>query len=165
MSNLFELTAELQHIQQLMLSADGDELPQELVDWLDVTQEGFDRKVEGYCSVIGELEAVMEARRKEAVRLDALADLARNKADRMKVALKEAMLKLETPKLETLKYKVWVQAAGGKQPIQIEESDVPDEFKKTQLVTDKDAIRCALEDGKQLPFAQLLPRGMTLRIK
>lgn len=165
MSSLFNLTAELQHIQQLMLSADNDELPQELIDWLDVTQEGFDKKVEGYCAVIGELEAMMEARRKEAIRLDALADLAGSKADRMKLALKEAMLKLETPKVETTRYKVWVQSAGGKIPVQIEEEDVPHDWKKVQLVTDKDKIRAALESGQQLPFAQLLPRGQTLRIK
>lgn len=165
MSSLFNLTAELQHIQQLMISNDGDELPQGLVDWLDVTQEGFDRKVEGYCAVIGELEATAAARKTEADRIYALGQLSQNHADRMKVALKDAMLKLETPKLETTRYKVWVQSAGGKTPIQIEEDDVPHDLKKVQLVTDKDKIRAMLESGQQLPFAQLLPRGMVLRIK
>jgi hypothetical protein len=164
-TSLFNLTAELQHIQSVMMNSEGDELPQELIEWLDSTQEGFDRKVEGYCAVIGELEAIAAARKTEADRIYALGQLSQNHADRMKVALKDAMLKLETPKLETTRYKVWVQNAGGKLPIQIEAEDVPDEWKLVQLVIDKDGIRRTLEAGTSLPFAQLLPRGQVLRIK
>lgn len=164
-TSLFNLTAELQHIQSVMLEAEGDELPQELVNWLDSTQEGFDKKVEGYCTVIGELEAMVEARKTEANRIRALAEIAQNHVDRMKVALKESLLKLQTPKLETTRYKVWVQNAGGKLPIQIEEEDVPAEMKKVQMVTDKDRIRELLELGEELPYAKLLPRGQVLRIK
>lgn len=164
-TSLFNLTAELQHIQSVMMNSEGDELPQELIEWLDSTQEGFDRKVEGYCAVIGELEAIAAARKTEADRIYALGQLSQNHADRMKVALKDAMLKLETPKLETTRYKVWVQNAGGKLPLQIEEEDVPHDIKKIQLVTDKEKIREMLESGAQLPYAKLLPRGTVLRIK
>jgi hypothetical protein len=164
-TSLFDLTEELKHIQSVMMNSEGDELPQELIEWLDCTQGGYDKKVEGYCAVIGEMEAMVEARKAEANRIRALADTTQNHIDRMKIALKESLLKLETPKLETTRYKVWVQNAGGKLPIQIEAEDVPDEWKVIQLVIDKDGIRRELEAGTSLPFAQLLPRGQVLRIK
>lgn len=164
-TSLFDLTEELKHIQSVMMNSEGDELPQELIEWLDSTQGGYDKKVEGYCAVIGEMEAIVEARKAEANRIRALADTTQNHIDRMKIALKESLLKLETPKLETTRYKVWVQNAGGKLPIQIEAEDVPDEWKLVQLVIDKDGIRRELEAGTSLPFAQLLPRGQVLRIK
>ena len=164
-TSLFNLTEELKHIQSVMMNSEGDELPQELVEWLDSTQGGYDKKVEGYCAVIGEMEAMVEARKAEANRIRALADTTQNHIDRMKIALKESLLKLETPKLETTRYKVWVQNAGGKLPIQIEAEDVPDEWKLVQLVIDKEGIRKTLEEGTSLPFAQLLPRGQVLRIK
>ena len=164
-TSLFNLTEELKHIQSVMMNSEGDELPQELIEWLDSTQGGYDKKVEGYCAVIGEMEAMVEARKAEANRIRALADTTQNHIDRMKIALKESLLKLETPKLETTRYKVWVQNAGGKLPIQIEAEDVPDEWKLVQLVIDKDGIRRTLEAGTSLPFAQLLPRGQVLRIK
>jgi len=165
MTSLFNLTAELQHIASLLDHTEGDEIPDELIQWLDTTQLDYDQKVEGYCSVIGELEAITEARKNEANRIRALAELTQSKIDRMKLALKDSLLKLQTPKLETTRYKVWVQNAGGKLPIQIEEEDVPTEMKKTQLITDKDKIREALESGQELSFARLLPRGQVLRIK
>ena len=164
-NSLFDLTEELKHIQSVMMNSEGDELPQELIEWLDSTQGGYDKKVEGYCAVIGEMEAIVEARKAEANRIRALADTTQNHIDRMKIALKESLLKLETPKLETTRYKVWVQNAGGKLPIQIEAEDVPDEWKVIQLVIDKEGIRKELEAGTSLPFAQLLPRGQVLRIK
>lgn len=164
-TSLFNLTAELQHIQSVMMNSEGDELPQELVEWLDSTKDGYDKKVEGYCAVIGEMEAMVEARKAEASRIRALADTTQNHIDRMKIALKESLLKLETPKLETTRYKVWVQNAGGKLPLQIEEEDVPHDIKRIQLVTDKEKIREMLESGAQLPYAKLLPRGTVLRIK
>ena len=164
-TSLFDLTEELKHIQSVMMNSEGDELPQELIEWLDSTQGGYDKKVEGYCAVIGEMEAIVEARKAEANRIRALADTTQNHIDRMKIALKESLLKLETPKLETTRYKVWVQNAGGKLPIQIESEDVPDEWKVIQLVIDKEGIRRELEAGTSLPFAQLLPRGQVLRIK
>jgi hypothetical protein len=166
MSTLFNLTAELKHLESIVVAMEeGTDLPAEIADWLDVTQADFDKKVEGYCSVIGELDALAKARGEEAARIKSLAAITNSQIERMKVALKEAMQKLETPKLETTRYKVWVQNAGGKQPIQIEEEDVPHDLKKVQFVTDKDKIREALESGKILPFARLLPRGQVLRIK
>lgn len=166
MSSLFDLTAELKHLESIVDGMEeGADLPPEIADWLDSTQANFDKKVEGYCGVIGELEALAKAREEEAARVKALAAVTSSKVDRMKVALKEAMSKLQTPKLETTRYKVWVQNAGGKLPIQIEEEDVPHDMKKVQMVTDKDKIRELLESGNQLTYAKLLPRGTVLRIK
>lgn len=166
MSSLFDLTEELKHLEAVVSDIDPEgELPEEVVRWLDQTEANFSQKVEGYCTVLGQLEAVAKARYEEADRLRVLALVSHKQVDRLKSALKDAMLKLDRPKVETTRYKVWVQSSGGKQPLQIEEDDVPHDLKKVQLVTDKDKIREILEAGQELPFAKLLPRGFTLRIK
>ncbi len=53
---------------------------------------------------------------------------------------------------------------GGKQALTIDRK-VPKEYTKTIIENDTDKIRQALEEGKELPFARLEPRGESLRIK
>jgi hypothetical protein len=166
MSSLFDLTAELRHLEALVSSMSPDgELPEDVVRWLDDTEGNYAQKVEGYCGVIGELEALAKAREEEASRVRELARLTAMQVERMREALKQSLLKLDRPKVETLRYKVWVQAAGGKQPMAVNECFVPHDWKRVELVTDKERIRTALEGGQALDFAELLPRGHTLRIK
>jgi hypothetical protein len=55
---------------------------------------------------------------------------------------------------------------GGKQPLDINESCVPEKYLKTEVkqVPDKDKIRKALESGECLTFAHLEDRGTHLKI-
>jgi hypothetical protein len=166
MSSLFDLTEDLRHLESVVSDIDPEgELPPDVVAWLDAAEGNYAQKVEGYCAVVGQLEAVARARSEEAERLRSLATVTQRQVDRLKLALKESLLKLERPKVETTRYKVWVQPAGGKQPLQIIEEEVPHDLKKVELVVDKDKIRDLLESGNDLPYARLLPRGYTLRIK
>ena len=54
---------------------------------------------------------------------------------------------------------------GGKQPIAIQEDQVPQEYKVATYSTNKDLIREVLERGIELPFAKFEERGETLRIR
>ena len=53
---------------------------------------------------------------------------------------------------------------GGKQQLTID-GDVPKEYTRTITENDIDKIRQALENGENLPFAYLEPRGESLRIR
>ena len=53
----------------------------------------------------------------------------------------------------------------GKTSLKIDEAGVPDEFKKVELVVDKDKIKQALDEGKGLNFAAYVQGDEFLTIK
>lgn len=168
MASLFDLEAEILRLQQMVESSEDGELPPDVVEWIDSAEEGFDRRVEAWASVIGQLQAMVEARDKEMLRLKGLRDSAQRSVDRMKQTLQGVMMRIDRPKVETTRYKVWVQPAGGKLSVNIpDESAIPAQFIETKIVAtvNRDAIRSALEAGECLEFASLSPRGNVLRIK
>lgn len=167
--NIFQLTDELLHLESVVMDFSGNgeagEIPPEIERLLDKTQEDFQGKVDGYCTLISNLEALARARKDEAKRMADLAASSQAAADRLLLALHWAMKKQEIQTLTTKTHKLWRQGAGGKTPMEISEDDVPELYKKTVAVVDKEAIREALEKGEQVPGAKLLPRGETLRIR
>lgn len=167
MASLFDLSAELMRIQALLDDAPDGEIPPEVLQWLEQTEGDFAAKIEGWASVIGQIEARAKARKEESERLRQLSDMDSRRADSMRLRLKDIMSTTGQTRVETTRYKVWLQAAGGKQPLQVIEAETPEEYKTTRLVEElnKDLIREKLEQGEELPFARLLPRGQVLRIK
>lgn len=169
MSSLFALGHEVAALH-LALDAETDEngeLPPSLVAWMESAEGRLEDKVDTYCGIIGELEALEAARKTEAARLRTLAAIAGNNAQRMRQAMKEVLDKISTPRVETTRYKVSIRANGGKLPLEIEDGRVPAEFIRSTVVVqvDRDAIRQALELGEDLPFARLGQRGTSLIIR
>lgn len=72
---LFDIGHDLETLADLLDEWDeGDEQQQQLINnWFDSIGEERDRKLDGYCSYIAQLGAVVDARRKEADRLRKLA--------------------------------------------------------------------------------------------
>jgi len=64
---------------------------------------------------------------------------------------------------------VSVQRNGGVQPLEIkpgtDPAALPAEYVRTVVEIDRLAVRKALEAGAELAFAELLPRGVSLRVK
>ena len=166
MPSIFDLQDELLHLRHVLeMEADG-EIDPALESWLTGKEDELQAKVEGYCAVIGELEAMAEARKVEAKRIADLGALDARKAQRMRDVLREVFQRLEIGRMETTRYKLRLQNAGGKQRISVDPFEtVPDEFTKTMIEPDMDKIRRALESGESLPFATLAPRTQILVIK
>ena len=74
------------------------------------------------------------------------------------------MKQIGKTKLATDLFNFNIVKNGGKQALTID-GEVPKEYTKTIIENDTDKIRQALEEGKNLPFAHLEPRGESLRIK
>jgi len=166
MASIFDLQDELLHLRHVLeMEADG-EIDPALADWLTAKEGELETKVEGYCSIIGELEAMAEARKTEARRIADLGVTDARKAQRMRDVLREVFQRLEIGKMETTRYKLRLQNAGGKQRIAVDPFEpIPDKFTKTIIETDLDKVRQALEAGESLPFATLAPRTQILIIK
>lgn len=66
---------------------------------------------------------------------------------------------------------ITVKKAGGVQALELdaaykkEPAKLPEEFHKTRIEPDNEAIRAALDEGRELEFARLLPRKRTVIVE
>lgn len=161
MSSLFDLKGEFAALYALAISDDDE---QAFLDTLEALKGELEVKAGGYVHVIKTLE--MEANECDNV-IDAFKQkktIRANNIKRMKEALIEAMDVAGVDSLPAGEYTLKISKNGGLQPLKID-GEVPDNFKKIIYEDDKDLIRKALNDGEELEFAHLEPRGRHLNIK
>jgi hypothetical protein len=168
--SLYAIDMEMQAVLDAMLDGgvDSPEAMEALNQHLAGLESMLHQKAEKYASLIRELEVRSKARAEEAARIRALATVDGNLATRLKERLKEVMERTGTTRIETHLFRLSVAANGGKQPMTIEETAVPElpkEFTVTTVEPDRERIRAALESGMMIPGCTLLPRGTSLRIK
>jgi hypothetical protein len=167
---LLDITEDLQALDDLLTEAGGDITGVEgTVDaWLAELERDLTGKVDNYAALVTAMNARAEVRKAEADRLYHRAKVDTGNAkflrDRLKVALEERGIS----KLETPRYKVGVSKAGGAAPVIIaDQSALPVDFIRVTEIreADKDAIRKALEAGKEVSGATLGVRGTYLAIR
>lgn len=162
MGTLFQIAGEFEELYSLATQEQLDE------DLFNGTLEALTGELEvkgaGYVAVINQLD--MEAKKakelSDAFKLKAETRV--NAIGRMKDALKIAMDRIGTDKIDTGDFTIKLQKNGGKQPM-IVDGEVPNDFLKVIYEPDKDKIRKALEDGSELSFAHLEERGKHVVIK
>lgn len=162
MSNLYELTSNYETVLNMLYDEEIDE--QMLFDTLESIEGEIEEKADGYAKIIKELEAKQKARKEEAKRLTDGAKVFENRVKALKNNLFNAMKETGKTKFATNLFSFNIAKNGGKQALTID-GDVPEEYTKTIIENDTDKIRQALENGENLPFAHLEPRGESLRIK
>jgi len=169
---LYKLASELIALEEQLEELTSDTDRQDLIDgfltnWVEV-QEGLRSKIDGYCSLIEEIEARAIARQEAARRLTTLATVDLNKVKSLKASLQRFFELRQIKKLDTDRYRLTLAKNGGKLAVILDSRPVenlPEGFKKTHIAADNEAIRKALESGEVLDFARLGDRGQSLRIK
>lgn len=162
MGTLFEITAEFESLYAL---ATQEQLDEELFnDTLEGLTGELEVKGAGYVAVINQLDMEAKKAKELADAFKLKADTRMNAIGRMKDALKVAMTKIGTDKIDTGDFTIKLQKNGGKQPM-ILDGDVPNDYLKVIYEPDKDKIRQALEEGTELSFAHLEERGKHIAIK
>ena len=162
MSNIYDLTENYDKVLNMLYDEDIDE--QMIFDTLESIEGEFDDKADNYAKIIKELEARSKSRKEEANRLNESAKMFDNRVKVLKQNLYFAMKKIGKTKFATNLFNFNIAKNGGKQALTID-GEVTEEYTKTVLENDTDKIRQALENGENLPFAHLEPRGESLRIK
>lgn len=162
MSNLYELTNNYETVLNMLYDEDVDE--QMILDTLESIEGEIEDKADNYAKIIKELEAKKNARKEEAKRLTESAKVFENRVNTLKQNLFNAMKQTGKTKFATDLFSFNIVKNGGKQSLTID-GEVPKEYTKTITENDTDKIRQALENGENLPFAHLEPRGESLRIK
>lgn len=169
MTNLYQLSAEMAALDEILSQVENVDTPEckALIERaMDLTTERK-IKIEGCCRFIRELESRAVARREEAKRLNARAEIAENAAERVKEFLLKAMQLVGAKKEDTEHFTVTVKNNGGKAPMTVDDDKVPAAYTtlETEIKIDKERIRAELESGAKLPFARLGERGTQLGIK
>ena len=162
MSNLYELASNYGTVLNMLYDEEIDE--QMIFDTLESIEGEIEDKADNYAKIIKELEAKQKARKEEAKRLTDSAKVFENRAKALKNNLFNAMKETGKTKFATNLFSFNIAKNGGKQALTID-GEVPEEYTKTIIENDTDKIRKALENGENLPFAHLEPRGESLRIK
>jgi len=175
MKSLWEISADMQMLDELLFEIGGeltDEDVERTIDtWLQENADNLAEKLDGYCAIIAEREALADLRVKEGRRLIALANADTHKTGKLRQRLKAFFELHGMEKFETRRHKFTVAKNGGAQPITLnpaweaEPSAAPEQFHKTKIELDKDAIRAALEAGEVVEDCSLTERGTHLRIK
>lgn len=162
MSNIYQLANNYETVLNMLYNEEIDE--QMIFDTLESIEGEIEEKADNYAKIIKELEAKQKARKEEAKRLTDSASVFENRVKTLKNNLFNAMKETGKTKFATNLFSFNIAKNGGKQALTID-GDVPEEYTKTIIENDTDKIRQALENGENLPFAHLEPRGESLRIK
>lgn len=162
MATLFEITTEFQQFYDMM--TDEDMTDQAFLDTLESLTGELAAKASGYANVIKQVD--MEAKQAKALELEFKhkKEVRENRIKLMKERIKDAMLTAKVDELDAGKFKIKLKGNGGLEPLKIT-GDVPDNYKKIIIENDTELIRKALEEGKELDFAHLEPRGKHIEIK
>lgn len=160
---LYELTDEL--LMLLTMAEDGEE-EEAFADTWEAVSGDFDEKIENYCKVIKQMEADGKAIKDEEARLYERRKRIENRVEWMKANIMTAMNATGKKKAGGTLFTASVRNKGGKLPLILDcdESDVPFEFQKVKIMANNEAIRDALDAGRELEFAHYGERGQTLNI-
>lgn len=162
MAKLYEIVADLQEFIELN---EGLEDEQAYQDTLEGLQGELDDKVEQWCHAIKNQEGERDAIKAEADRLRAKAASLDKQVDRMKRTLQMYMAAANRKKAGNT-IKASIVKKGGLPPLvlTIDPKDLPFDFQKVKIEPNNEAIRDALEQGKEVPGAELGERGEYLKI-
>lgn len=166
MASLYELTGQYRILMDMMRDTDVDD--QAIADTMEAVGGEIEIKADNYMKLITSLEADEEALMKEADRLASKAAIIKNRKNRLKVALQQAMQATGKHRIQTELFTASIVSNGGDRPLVID-GEVPQEYKKITITNDNAKIRWYLEKlaeaGLSCVWAHLGDRGTHLRIK
>lgn len=172
---LFEIGEDLNALYELLTDTDGDVSDEEseaaIEAWFAEIESDRNKKIDGYCRLISNLDYFIEARKAEIDRLSKSSKVLKNKHDRLKERLLLFMNVNNLDKITTDLYTVSAVKNGGKEPLRYPElwdSDpaaAPENYHRRLITVDFEAIRYDLEDGKDVDGCYIEPRGKHIRIK
>lgn len=172
MSTLFELSDEISNIEYVLETADeeNEDMVAVIDEYLAGIRGDLNTKLDNYAGLIRELEARSAARKEEADRLAHRAKIDANKVARLKECLRWYLLThdMKMKAIETQRYRITLAQNGGKQPVMLSVpvEELPPDYllEMTTYKPDMEAIRQALENGADIPGAELGERGFNIRI-
>jgi Siphovirus Gp157 len=174
--SLHQLTTELEDIDELIDSIEGEEITPELeaavhqlLEQRDSTYDQWLIKVDNYCAAITNRHALSKQRKAEAERLSKLAATDSKRVDWMKAQLKGCLESQGVKNLSLHRFHLTISKNGGVLPLKLacEVAELPTQFQRIEVSADNGAIRKALESGdiEAQKVAQFGERETHLRVR
>ncbi|MEG5087978.1 MULTISPECIES: siphovirus Gp157 family protein [unclassified Microcoleus] len=174
--SLHQLTAQLEDLDELIDSIEGEEITpelevavQQLLEQRDSTYEQWLTKVDNYCAAITNRHALSKQRKAEAERLSKLAATDSKRVEWMKQQLKICLESQGVKKLSLHRFSLTISNNGGVLPLKLicEVEELPPQFQRIEISPDNGAIRQALEAGdiEAQQIAQFGERETHLRVR
>lgn len=160
MGNIYELGENWKQVADMLYEKEIEE--QYILDTLESIEGEIEDKADGYAKLIKNLLASAEAKKNEAKKMQEKAETEENRVKFLKNNLYQIMKLTGKTKFKTELFSFGIQKNGGKQALTIV-GEVPENYCK--LVGDNEKIRQTLEEGQELEFAYLEPRGEGVRIR
>ena len=165
MATLFEITNEFQALYEFATTAELGEIDEQAyADTLNGMIGELEIKSAGYVAVINQLDMEQKKAEELAKAFKEKADVRKRNIERLKDALKWAMINTGQNEIAAGDFTIKLQNNGGQKPMKIT-GPVPDNFKRIVYEDNKALIRKHLEDGEALDFAHLEERGKHIVIK
>ena len=159
--NLYEMTNEIRRLYELLTEEQAEDTEQIIADAIQSIEA--DKKVEGYCQVIKQLQADAEMLKAEKQRIDRNKATAENGIERMRNALRDFLEAANLDKVKAGTFNVSMRETASVNIIN--ELDLPEKYLIPQLPkADKAAIKDALNKGEKINGAELqFKKGVTIR--
>jgi uncharacterized protein YecA (UPF0149 family) len=154
--SLHQLTAELEDLDELIDSIEGEKITpevetavQQLLEQRENTYDQWLTKVDNYCAAITNRHAISKQRKAEAERLNKLAATDSQRVEWMKGQLKKCLESQGVKKLSLHRFNLTISNNGGVLPLKLscEAAELPPQFQRIEISADNGAIRKALESG------------------
>lgn len=159
--NLYEITREAQELASLL---ETEELTPELEAALIINQDQLQNKAGNYAKVITNIQSDSDAIDAEIKRLKAMKETKDRALNRLKEALREAMLVSGIDKIESSLFKLSLRRS---EAVEVDVVDaLPSEFIniKNVITPDKVAIKEAIKRGENVIGARII-ENFNLQIK
>ncbi|MFY7883522.1 MAG: siphovirus Gp157 family protein [Dolichospermum sp.] len=175
MTTLHELTQEFINLQNILESLEGEEIPEELeatitemLQQWDENKGKIDDKIDGYVSLIRQLNNDAEQLEAKAKRLRERAEAERKKAEYLKHRLYQFLELTGQNKLKTTRNTVSLrQASQAPLIVKCDAKLLPEEYQRVTVEPDKTAIKEAIKNGNKdvIKFAEYGAKSSYLSIR
>ena len=163
-TRLWELSDGIQQLESTIASIQDDEtisdeereikLEESFNEWLE-TGENFKSKAEQVAQFIRHQEALAEARKNEAKRIQTLAKQAENGATRLRNYLVAQMIRSDVKKIEGVTCKIGLRKKQPSVLINVPPEELPAEYVKVTYKADLTAIKKLLKSDAEIDWATL----------
>jgi hypothetical protein len=159
--NLYEITREALELASLL---ETEELTPELEELLVINQEQLQAKAGNYAKVIANIQGDSDAIDAEIKRLKAMKESKDRAVNRLKDAVKNAMLVSGIDKIESPLFKLSLRRSESVEVEVPEALPIDWQVKKVTITADKVAIKQAIKEGYAITGARII-ENFSLQIK
>jgi len=167
-NSLALITSEAATLKEMMDKADAGDASASMA--FEDTMESLNLMIEDKADVVAEIsDEILNDIKTAKAHIEYYQDIKRSCENKQRYFYDRIMYAMDQSGISKIstehQRKIYISSNGGLQPLEISEDELDEEYFKCIKVPDKEKIRKALEEGREIKGAKLLPRDRHLVIK